>query len=720
MQDHHDWNPEMTSLFEDLDHKLRQYLPPEQVEEVARAYAFAYKAHDGQKRSSGEPYITHPIAVATILADMHLDREAVIAAILHDVVEDTPVTEEDIKNIFGKTVSDLVNGVTKMEKIRFSNYKEAQVANIQKMLLAMTNDTRVILIKLADRTHNMRTIGALRPDKRKRIARETLDIYAPIAYRLGISSMKNELQNLCFRAIFPHRYEIISRVVKEGQKNRQETYDELIAAMDATMKKTGIRFKIRIRQKSLATIYHKMTTEHIDLPTILNVFSFAIVVDSVDSCYRTLGQMHNLFKPKQGYFKDYVALPKLNGYQGLHTTVIAPGGLELELHIRTEYMDVMAENGVAAHWVYRIHNNQAANDSQTQFYANKWMQSLKELMSNTTTSFEFLENVKANLFPEEIYLFAGDSQVLELPKGSTPVDFAYAISARLGNHCIGAEVDHKEFPLDKPLSSGQQVHIIEGATAFAQPQWLESVVTLKARREIRKFLESMSTVFSEEQGRCLLQKALGHKKICDLDTNHINMVLERTHLKNINELFRSITLGEFNAHLVAQGLLGPAAEADISDTKEKDAISGVSGINYRYATCCYPLPGDEVCGIFDKEKGILEIHRKDCHCAKDLLAETPEKFIPVKWNKDFNGETPFRTSLIVSYQNRQSILGEIVSLISLTKTEIISITQGAPDTKRNAHTIEIIIEIKDLEQLSQVTNTLNKINSIESVVRKPC
>lgn len=716
--DRNNWPDEMKSLFTPLEEKLKAYLPPEQIQEVAEAYAYSYRAHSGQTRSSGEPYITHPLAVTAILADMHLDVEALMASLLHDVIEDTRVTQNDIRRIFNDTVADLVNGVTKMEKIRFSDYKEAQVANIQKMLLAMTNDTRVILIKLADRTHNMQTIGALRPDKRMRIARETLDIYAPIAYRLGISKMKNELQDLCFRAIYPYRYRVLEATVAQGQKNRMDTYNELMESMRSCFRKIGIRFQVRVREKCLATIYHKMKTDHLRLHTLLSVFSFLVIVDSVDSCYRALGQVHALFKPKQGYFKDYIALPKMNGYQGLHTTVMGSDGQEIEIHIRTEYMDMMAKQGVAAHWVYKLRKNGGmGNGSETTMYANRWMQSLKDLMNNTSSSFDFLENVKANLFPEEIYVFDGSSRVLELPKGATPVDFAYAISADLGNRCRAAEVDHKPFPLDHSLSSGQQVHIIASETPFAQPRWLDSVVTLKARQAIKDFLQGINAASSEEHGRKLLQLAMGDIPLDSIDSENIARVLRTIHIDSLNTLFRKITMGESNAVLVARALLGERSGSVSEGDTGSGIISNIEGVKHEFASCCFPLPGDRITGIYDGDKGLLMVHRTSCPSIAEAEKNPSCSCLSLSWNKNYQGHAFFKTALHIQYITRPAILGEIVSLVSMTGAEILSITQ-TDYREESDHSLDILIEIKNQSHLETVISTLIKINGIKDVSRR--
>ncbi|GGP93315.1 hypothetical protein GCM10009410_29020 [Shewanella ulleungensis] len=494
-------------LFEGLKESASSYLEPEQVELLKQAYLVARDAHEGQMRTSGEPYITHPVAVSRILADMRLDHESLMAALLHDTIEDTPVTKEELTELFGITVAELVEGVSKLDKIKFRDKKEAQAENFRKMMMAMTQDIRVILIKLADRTHNMRTLGALRPDKRRRIARETLEIYAPIANRLGIHNIKIELEDLGFQAYYPMRHRVIRDVVKAARGNRKELINSIESAIESRLEEAGIPAKVKGREKNLYSIYRKMRSKELQFQEVMDIYAFRIIVDSIDTSYRVLGAMHGLYKPRPGRFKDYIAIPKANGYQSLHTSLFGPHAVPVEVQIRTEEMDQMADKGVAAHWMYK-NNTDAAKQNTTQVRAHKWMQSLLELQQSASSSFEFVENVKTELFPEEIYVFTPEGRILELPVNSTPVDFAYEVHTDVGNTCVGARVNRQAYPLSQPLISGQTVEIITAKGARPNAAWLNFVVTGKARGKIRQVLKSLKGDNAIALGRRLLNHAL--------------------------------------------------------------------------------------------------------------------------------------------------------------------------------------------------------------------
>ena len=512
-------------LFDNLKKTLETYLPPEQIARIEQAYTTAKNAHEGQVRSSGEPYITHPVAVAHILADMKLDHETIMAALLHDVVEDTPINAEQLNSLFGETITHLVLGVTKLDKLQFHDHKEAQAANFRKMIMAMTSDIRVILIKLADRTHNMRTIGALRPDKRRRIAKETLEIFAPIANRLGISSIKNELEELGFEAMYPMRYRILKDAMKHARNNRKEIIKSILADINGRLEETDIKYRIQGREKHLYSIYMKMVKKEIQFHEIMDVYGFRIIVNNVDTCYRVLGQMHNLFKPRPGGFKDYIAIPKINGYQSLHTSLVGPHGIPIEIQIRTDFMDQMANQGVAAHWYYKTNGSEIV-DSSAQIHAQRWLKSLLELQQSASNSFEFIESVKTDFFPEEIYVFTPEGKIYELPNGATPVDFAYAVHSDIGQHCIGARVDHHPFPLNRPLSSGQSVEILTSPVSQPNAIWLDSVVTSKARSKIRQYLKGLKQEECQLLGKRLLRNAMGSTRIENIPQETIDKVLK--------------------------------------------------------------------------------------------------------------------------------------------------------------------------------------------------
>ncbi|WP_439327489.1 RelA/SpoT family protein [Lonepinella sp. BR2357] len=475
-------------FFEPLEKIIQEYLPAEQIELIKRAFLMAKDGHEGQFRSSGEPYITHPVAVACIIADMHLDHEAVMAALLHDVIEDTPYTEEQLTAAFGKSVAEIVDGVSKLDKLKFRTRQEAHAESFRKMILAMTKDIRVVLIKLADRTHNMRTLGALRPDKRRRIAKETLEIYSPLAHRLGIEHVKNELEDLCFQAMHPQRYAVLQKVIQLARSRQQELIQPILDGLQTRLKNVPITARVFGREKPLFYIYQNMKQRDQEFRSILDIYDFRIIVNSVDECYRTLGVVHALYKPRAGQFKDYIAVPKANGYQALHTSTIGPKGVLVEIQIRTEEMDNMAEMGITAHWAYKVDGK---NDSTTaQIKAQRWLQSLIELQQSAGNSFEFIESVKSDLFSHEIYVFTPKGRIIELPQGATAVDFAYAVHTDVGNKCIGAQVDREDYPLYQPLSSGQTVDIVTDDNARPQENWLNSVVTGRARAKIRQELKN--------------------------------------------------------------------------------------------------------------------------------------------------------------------------------------------------------------------------------------
>ncbi|MCK3658597.1 (p)ppGpp synthetase [Pasteurellaceae bacterium Pebbles2] len=476
-------------LFEPLEKIIQEYLPTEHIALVKRAFVIAKDGHQGQFRSSGEPYITHPVAVACIIAEMRLDHEAVMAALLHDVIEDTPYTEEQLTAEFGRSVAEIVEGVSKLDKLKFRTRQEAQAESFRKMILAMTKDIRVVLIKLADRTHNMRTLGSLRPDKRRRIAKETLEIYSPLAHRLGIEHVKNELEDLCFQAMHPQRYAVLQKVINIARGNRQELIQPILDELQARLQQANIPAQVFGREKPLFYIYQGMKQREQKFRSILDIYDFRAIVKSVDDCYRTLGVIHSLYKPRAGQFKDYIAVPKANGYQALHTSTIGPKGVSVEVQIRTEEMDNMAEMGITAHWVYKADGK---NDSTTaQIKAQRWLQSLIELQQSTGNSLEFIESVKSDLFSHEIYVFTPKGRIIELPQGATAVDFAYEVHTDVGNHCVGAKVERADYPLSQPLSSGQTVEIITSDKAKPNANWLNFVATGKARSKIRQVLKTL-------------------------------------------------------------------------------------------------------------------------------------------------------------------------------------------------------------------------------------
>ena len=483
-------------LFEPLERIIQGYLPEEKIELVRRAFVIARDAHEGQTRSSGEPYITHPVAVACIIAEMKLDHEAVMAALLHDVIEDTPYTEEQLANEFGSSVADIVQGVSKLDKLKFRTRQEAQVENFRKMILAMTKDIRVVLIKLADRTHNMRTLGSLRPDKRRRIAKETLEIYSPLAHRLGIEHIKNELENLCLQAIYPHRYNILKTGIEMARSSRQDLIAKITHEIENRLAEVGIPARVYGREKHLYALYQKMLRKEQHFHSILDIYAFRIVVDTVDNCYRVLGQMHALYKPRPYQVKDYIAVPKTNGYQSLQTSMIGHKGVPIEVHIRTAEMDQMAELGVAAFWQY---SEDKSHSTSVQQRAQRWLQSIVELQQSAGNTEEFIESVKSDLFSNDIYVFTPKGRIVELPARATALDFAYAVHSDIGDCCVGAIVDHAPYPISQPLQSGQTVEILTEPGKHPHPSWLKFVVSSKAKAKIRQALKHNGEWLDDEQ-----------------------------------------------------------------------------------------------------------------------------------------------------------------------------------------------------------------------------
>lgn len=498
-------------LFESLNQLIKQYLPEEQVKRLKQVYLVARDAHAGQTRSSGEPYITHPVAVACILAKMQLDHEILMASLLHDVIEDTSATYQDMEQLFGKSVAELVEGVSKLDKLQFRNRQEAQAENFRKMIVAMVQDIRVILIKLADRTHNMRTLDALRPDKKRRIALETLEIYSPLAHRLGIHHLKTELEELGFEALYPNRFRIMKKVVKiaHGNQNQKKMIQKILSEIDGRLQKAGISCRVSGHEKHLYSIYRKIYLKEQHFNSIMDIYSFHVIVKNFDTCYYVLGQMHSLYKPRPGQVKDYIAIPKANGYQSLHTSMIGPYGIPIEVQIRTEYMDQMAEMGVAAHWTYK---EISESGTTTQIRTHLWMQGLLALQQSTGNLFEFIESVKSDLVPDEIYVFTPKGRIIELPVGATPVDFAYAVHTDIGHACVGALLDNHPYPLLQPLTSGQTIEIITAPGARPNAAWLNFVVSSKARAKIGQLLKCLQHDDSVNLGHRLLSHMLGGSK----------------------------------------------------------------------------------------------------------------------------------------------------------------------------------------------------------------
>ncbi|QQO72801.1 bifunctional GTP diphosphokinase/guanosine-3',5'-bis pyrophosphate 3'-pyrophosphohydrolase [Morganella morganii] len=693
-------------LFESLNHIVKDYLPKEQIGLLKQAYVVARDAHEGQTRSSGEPYITHPVAVACILAEMRLDLETLMAALLHDVIEDTPATFQDIEQLFGTTVAGLVEGVSKLDKLNFRDKKEAQAENFCKMVMAMVKDIRVILIKLADRTHNMRTLGSLRPDKRRRIARETLEIYSPLAHRLGIHHIKTELEELGFEALYPNRYRVIKEVVKAARGNRKEMIQKILSEIEGRLTEAGISCKVSGREKHLYSIYRKMHLKEQRFHSIMDIYAFRVIVSTVDTCYRVLGQVHGLYKPRPGRVKDYIAIPKANGYQSLHTSLIGPHGVPVEVQIRTEDMDQMAEMGVAAHWAYKEHGE---SGTTAQVRAHRWMQSLIELQQSTGNTFEFIESVKSDLFPDEIYVFTPEGRIVELPTGATPVDFAYAVHTDIGHSCVGARVDRQPYPLSQQLTSGQTVEIITAPGARPNAAWLNFVVSSKARAKIRQLLKNLKRDDSVNLGRRLLNHALGNgRKITDIPQENISRELVRMKLATLDDLLAEIGLGNAMSVVVARNLLNEPESNTEESTTRKLPIKGADGVLITFAKCCRPVPGDPIIAHISPGKGLV-IHHESCRNIRGYEKE-PEKFMAVEWDNDI--DTDFIAEIKVDMFNHQGALANLTAAINDANSSIQSMNTEEKDGR--VYCAFIRLTAKDRIQLA---NIMRKIRIMPDVLR---
>jgi len=698
-------------IFANLKATTSTYLSVEQVKLIERAYLVAREAHLPQKRSTGEPYIIHPVAVAEILADMRLDHKTIMAALLHDVIEDTEKTQEDLASLFGDTVAELVEGVSKLDKLKFRDRKEAQAENFRKMFMAMVQDIRVILIKLADRTHNMRTLGALRPDKRRRIASETLEIFAPIANRLGIHNIKNELEELGLEAMYPMRYRILTESVKSARGNRKEVMSNIRQEIEGRLVEAGVPAKTDGREKLIFSIYNKMKKKRVQFHEVVDIYAFRIIVDDLDTCYRVLGQMHSLYKPKITRFKDYIAIPKTNGYQSLHTSLVGPHGVPLEIQIRTKDMDLMADRGVAAHWSYK----QGADKINTnaQLRAQKWMQSLLELQQSAGSSFEFIESVKTDLFPDEIYVFTPKGRIIELPRGATPVDVAYSIHTDVGHTCVGARVNRQPHALSQPLKNGQTVEIITAPGARPNAAWLNFIVTGRARARVRQQLKNMRTEDSIILGRRLLNHALNGVKVDDLDVKNLNQVLEDTKCENLDALLIEIGLGNMMSIVIARRLQGRVDElTDLSPRSEeaKMPIKGAEGMLVSFANCCHPIPGDPIVAHLSPGKGLV-VHIETCRNIHGYQNE-PDRYIPVEWDDNIDPSKEFKTEIRIQVVNHQGVLAKLTNTVASTGANIHNIVTDEKDAR--VYNVDILITAKNRKHVADV---MKKIRTLQDVLK---
>jgi len=706
----------------ELSKTIGTYLQPEQVNKVQLAYQFSAEAHEGQKRKSGEPYIYHPLEVAYILGDMRMDYQTLVAAILHDVIEDTPTAKTEIRKKFGKGIAELVDGVSKLDKVKFESFEEAQANNFQKMLMAMSADIRVILVKLADRLHNMRTLEALKSKKRMRIAKETLEIYAPIALRLGINSIRLELEELGFLTLYPLRHRILNEQINKARGHRKEVITKIRTALKRRMRQEKIPGQIFGREKHLYGIYKKMRDQNLSFADVYDVYAFRIIVDDVDTCYRTVGTVHNLYKPVPGKFKDYIAIPKTNGYQSLHTALFGPYGVPIEIQIRTKEMNDVAEVGIAAHWLYKTENKTKnisrmnMGRSDTQRRAKEWLRNIVEMNKTAGNPEEFFENVKIDLFPDEVYIFTPKGKIMELPSGSTTIDFAYAIHTDIGNTCVGARVNRKLVPLGTQLTNGQTVEIICASSGRPNPAWLSFVVTAKARSQIRHFLKNLQQSEAVALGKRLLNRELEPFTLTYQDISKADMqyLISENKSENENMLFEDIGLGNKMAPLIARQLVVLKKLASKKDKKRSTnntiplTIKGTEGMVVNFPKCCYPIPGDPIHGFVTSGRGIV-IHRQTC---KNLVEyqNQQEKWINVEWEAE--NENEYRVKIHLNVNNQRGVLATVAAAIADADANINSVEIKERDDRHTA--LSFIIEVKNRAHLAKV---IKKIRLIKSVIQ---
>ena len=693
--------------------RLTRYLEDHEIRQVRRAYLYSEQAHDGQKRRSGDPYIIHPLQVAEILSDMRMDHQSLMAAMLHDVIEDTGIAKDALQSQFGEAVAELVDGVSKLTHISFETRAEAQAENFQKMTLAMARDIRVIIVKLADRLHNMPTIGSLNPEKRRRIAKETLDIYSPIANRLGMYELRSELHELAYRAMFPMRIERIERAVQTVAGNRKKIVSEILESLESALEKSGIKVRIEGREKAANSIYRKMRDQRKSFSDIMDVYAFRIVTDSVDDCYRTLGIVHNLYKPRPGRFKDYIAIPKANGYQSLHTTLFGMHGVPIEIQIRTSEMDAMASGGIAAHWLYKAGSDDTAAVQRT----NRWVKGLLEIQQRAGNSLEFIENVKIDLFPDDIYIFTPKGKIMELPSGATAVDFAYAVHTDVGNRCVACRIDKALAPLSTVLQSGQTVEIVTAKHAKPNLAWLSFVVTGKARSAIRHFLKNQQRSESVSLGQRLLSRALANlgSSFDQIQDEQRKTLVKEAEFIEFDDILEDIGLGNRVAYSIARRLVPdadsePAKLSQNGDTRPL-AIKGSEGLLTSYAKCCRPIPGDPIIGHISKGRGMV-IHHETCNNVSEIR-DNPEKSVFLTWDDDLNGE--FYTALKIIVEAETGIIANIASAVSEADAAIDRINREERDAKTSVIVLEV--GVRDRQHLANVVRHIRRIKSVMKISR---
>jgi GTP pyrophosphokinase len=705
-----------------LVNKLSDYLTPAELKKVKEAYRFSDEMHLGQMRKSGEPYISHPIAVAENCADWKLDAQAIMAALLHDVIEDQDVKKEELIERFGPQVANLVDGLSKLEKIEFQSLVEAQAENFRKMLLAMASDVRVILIKLADRLHNMRTLGVMIPAKKRRIASETMEVYVPIAHRLGLNNIYRELQDLAFSHLYPMRYRTLAKAVKAARGNRREVVKKILEAVKNTLAMAGLRAEVYGREKTLFGIYKKMRNKHLSFSQVLDVYGFRVVLDTSPSCYVALGALHGLYKPMPGKFKDYIAIRKINGYQSLHTTLIGPYGTPVEFQIRTQEMHRTAESGVAAHWLYK---NGDSNMTDLQQRTHAWLQSLLDIQQQTGDSAEFLEHVKVDLFPDSVYVFTPKSKIIALPRGATALDFAYSIHTGIGDHTVSVKINNEAAPLRTELHNGDIVEIATDPESRPSPTWLSFVRTGKARSAIRHHLRTINLNESVELGQELLAQALAARNIrAELPEALIDKLLGESSAKSMEELYADIGIGKRMPALVARHIFG-LIEGDLDTVPtalpsatqgELDPVTiyGSEGVSVQLAPCCLPIPGDQIIGQLRRDQGLV-VHTCECSPAKRLRAKEPDRWIAVQWGTELNRRFDCRIRLLIN--NEKGILARVAAEIGESDANITYVGMDEDDEHMMTQ-LRFTIQVKDRVHLAHLIRNLRRVAGVNRVERE--
>jgi GTP pyrophosphokinase len=692
-----------------LIQEVSAYLKPKDVAHVREVIEFSRTAHQGQIRRSGDPYITHPIAVARILTPLHIDVQAIIAALLHDVVEDTEITLEEVSTKFGKPVADLVDGLSKLDKIHFETREDAQAENFRKMLLAMARDVRVILIKLADRLHNMRTLGAMAPEKSERIARETMEIYAPIANRLGLNEIFHELQDLSFKYLHPNRYTVLSKALKVARGNRREVVSKILEAITRRLGEHHIHAEVYGREKNIYSIYHKMQSKSLAFAEVLDIYGFRVLVDDVDACYVAMGALHGLYKPIPGKFKDYIAIPKVNGYQSLHTTLFGPFGTPIEIQIRTQEMHRIADAGVASHWLYKS-GHSTTNELHQKTH--QWLQELLESLSQSSNSSEFLEHLKVDLFPDEVYVFTPKGKIMSLPRGATAVDFAYSVHTEVGNRCIAVKVNHELVPLRTELRNGDRVEVITAPNAKPNPAWLSYVATSKARGHIRHFLRNMQSGESAQLGERLLNQALHTLgvKPQEIDQAHWNKLLRESGAKSREEILADIGLGRRLNIVVARQLASIGENVPELPINPVITIQGTEGMTVQFAKCCNPIPGDPVIGIIKRNQGLV-IHTHDCPTLRRGHG-SGEQWLDVVW--DLNITRTFDVSIKLIVANQRGVLAKVAAAIAEAESNINNVNFASEGEYTALH---FTLEVNNRVHLANVMRSLRKIPEVIRIIR---